>query len=136
MIYYPSRSLKTIGITAPSSGLPKELHSLLLEGKKRLKLRGFQVKLGDTVWTQQYAKSAPAKKRADELMAMFESDSIDFIVPPWGGELMIEILEHLDFSRIEPKWLMGYSDISGLLLAITLKTGLATAHGTNFIDLR
>ncbi len=34
------------------------------------------------------------------------------------------------------KWVLGYSDISGLLLAITLKTGIATAHGTNLIDLR
>ncbi|MGI2327008.1 S66 family peptidase [Planococcus sp. YIM B11945] len=136
MILYPSRPLETIGITAPSSGLSKELHGLLLEAENRLKRRGFKVKLGDTVWTQQFAKSAPADKRAAELMAMFENASIDFIVPPWGGELMVEVLEHLDFARIEPKWLLGYSDISGLLLAITLQTGIATAHGTNFIDLR
>jgi len=31
---------------------------------------------------------------------------------------------------------LGYSDISLLLLAITLNTGIATAHGTNLVDLR
>ena len=29
---------------------------------------------------------------------------------------------------------MGYSDISTLLFAITVVTGVATAHGTNFMD--
>lgn len=34
------------------------------------------------------------------------------------------------------KWILGYSDTSVLLLATTLKIGMATAHGTNFVDLR
>lgn len=57
-------------------------------------------------------------------------------MPPWGGELLIEMLELVDFSKMKSKWILGYSDISVLLLAVTLKTGIATAHGTNFIDLR
>ena len=49
---------------------------------------------------------------------------------------MIEILDSVDFDALQPKWIVGYSDISTLLLAVTLKTGIATAHGTNLIDLR
>lgn len=49
---------------------------------------------------------------------------------------MIEILDFVDFDALQPKWIVGYSDISTLLLAVTLKTGIATAHGTNLIDLR
>ncbi|TWT28365.1 S66 peptidase family protein [Planomicrobium sp. CPCC 101110] len=136
MITYPKRSLRTIGVTAPSSGLREELHPLLHLAKERQESRGFQVKIGETPWTQFEAKSAPAEKRAGELMRMWTDDSIDLIFPPWGGELLIEILEHLDFSRIGPKWIFGYSDTSVLLLAVTLTTGIATAHGTNIIDLR
>lgn len=58
------------------------------------------------------------------------------IFPTWGGELLIEILDFVDFDALQPKWIVGYSDISTLLLAVTLKTGIATAHGTNLIDLR
>jgi len=65
-----------------------------------------------------------------------KNDDIHIIIPPWGGELLIETLEFIDFENIQTKWILGYSDISLLLLAITLKTGIATAHGTNFIDLR
>lgn len=98
--------------------------------------KGFSVVAGETVWTQDKAKSAPASVRAAEFMEMMQSDEIGLIIPPWGGELLIEVLEYIDFSKIAPKWILGYSDLSVLLLAITLKTGIATAHGTNLIDLR
>lgn len=67
---------------------------------------------------------------------MMQDENIQMILPPWGGELLIEILDSVDFDALQPKWIVGYSDISTLLLAVTLKTGIATAHGTNLIDLR
>jgi len=136
MIQYPSTTIRTIGVTAPSSGVEKELHGLLEQTIKRQQERGFNVTVGKTAWTQHDAKSAPADIRAKEFMEMIQNPEIDAIIPPWGGELLIEILEHLDFSKIEAKWVLGYSDVSVLLLAITLNTGIATAHGTNIIDLR
>lgn len=136
MIRYPSAVIETLGITAPSSGVDKELHSLLEQTISRQQEKGFAVKVGKTAWTQENAKSAPAEVRALELMEMFNDPSIDAIIPPWGGELLIEILEYVDFKKIDPKWILGYSDTSLLLLTITLNTGIATAHGTNIIDLR
>ncbi|WP_353853715.1 S66 peptidase family protein [Bacillus sp. Bos-x628] len=137
MIQYPLlQKGQTIGVTAPSSGVQSSLHEMFQLSCQRMKERGFEVVCGDTVWQQQKAKSAPAKERAKELQQMMTSNDIDHIIPPWGGELLIEILEHLDFSNIQKKWILGYSDTSVLLLAITLKTGIATAHGANFVDLR
>lgn len=136
MIRYPGSAIKTIGITAPSSGVEKELHNLLEQTISHQRSNGYQVKVGDTAWTQNDAKSAPASVRASELMEMLNDPAIDVIIPPWGGELLIEILVYLKFEEIEPKWILGYSDTSLLLLAVTLNTGIATAHGTNVIDLR
>ena len=137
MIKYPSFSKgATIGVTAPSSGVGAELHDMFKLSCSRMEGNGFSVICGDTVWTQDKAKSSPAKKRADEFNEMMSNDQIDIIIPPWGGELLIEILEHIDFHNLKNKWVLGYSDTSVLLLAITLKTGIATAHGTNFVDLR
>ena len=136
MIHYPATTFKKIGITAPSSGVGKEQHHLLEQAIARQQQNGFDIKTGETAWTQELAKSAPAKKRVDEFMDMMNDPEIDFIFPPWGGELLIEMLEHVDFSRIQPKWVLGYSDLSVLLLAMTLKTGIATAHGPNIVDLR
>ncbi|MEH7225251.1 S66 peptidase family protein [Bacillus sp. JJ1566] len=116
MIQYPLfKNGATIGVTAPSSGVEKELHELVKSACNRLEQKGFNIVCGDTVWTQNKAKSAPAKKRAEEFNEMMNNEGVDLIIPPWGGELLIEILEHID---------------------LTLKTGIATAHGTNLIDLR
>lgn len=137
MIKYPLlKNGATIGITAPSSGVHSELHDLLELSCHRMKMNGFHVICGDTVWMQDKAKSSPAKIRANEFNTMMSDEQIDLIIPPWGGELLIEILEDIDFENLKTKWILGYSDISVLLLAITLKTGIATAHGTNLMDLR
>jgi len=137
MITYPHlQKGMTIGSTAPSSGLAKELHGLLQQASERLAGFGYPVVYGDTVWTQDKAKSASATVRAAEFMKMMQDAAMGLIVPPWGGELLIEIIEHLDYASMPAKWVLGYSDISLLLLAITLNTGLATAHGANLIDLR
>lgn len=137
MIKYPVLEKKaTVGVTAPSSGVEKELHELVKGSSRRLKERGINVICGETVWTQDKAKSADAPKRAQEFNKMMQDEATDLIIPPWGGELLIEVLEEIDFDNLKNKWVLGYSDISVLLLAITLKTGIATAHGTNLIDLR
>lgn len=137
MITFPFlKKRATIGVTAPSSGVEEELHELVKLSCSRLKAKGYCIICGDTVWTQDKAKSSPAKKRAQEFNEMMKNEAIDLILPPWGGELLIEILEELDFDNMKNKWVLGYSDTSMLLLAITLKTGIATAHGTNLIDLR
>ncbi|APH06005.1 S66 family peptidase [Bacillus weihaiensis] len=137
MMKYPLlKKDATIGVTAPSSGVPNELHKLVEGASKRLKAQGYEVVCGDTVWTQEKVRSSPAQVRAEELTKMMQDEQIDFIFPPWGGELLIEILEYLDFETLKEKWILGYSDLSVLLVAITLKTGIATAHGTNLVDVR
>ncbi|MBD7968572.1 S66 family peptidase [Paenibacillus gallinarum] len=137
MIQYPFLEKgTTIGVTAPSSGVDKTLHKLLEQAVLRLEAKGYGVVCGQTVWTQHKAKSAPASIRADELNDFLQNDKIGMIFPPWGGELLIEILDQIEYERIQPKWILGYSDTSVLLLAITLMTGIATAHGTNLMDIR
>ncbi|MFC7371950.1 S66 peptidase family protein [Fictibacillus iocasae] len=137
MIRYPFlKEGATIGVTAPSSGVPEDLHKLVEDACHRVKSMGYHVLCGNTVWTQNKVRSSSARFRADEFNTMMQDETIHLIFPPWGGELLIEMLEYIDFDNIQNKWIVGYSDISLLLLAITLKTGMATAHGTNFVDLR
>ncbi|MCA1053794.1 LD-carboxypeptidase [Rossellomorea aquimaris] len=137
MITYPVLKERAgIGVTAPSSGVPTELHHLLEQSKDRFVNKGYSVSFGDTAWKQEKVRSSSAEKRAAEFMEMMEDDSIEIIIPPWGGELLLEVLPFLDFDRMKEKWILGYSDTSALLFALTLRRGIATAHGTNFVDLR
>ncbi len=63
---------------------------------------------------------------------MLTDPTIRAVVPPWGGELAVEVLPHLDMQSIgsaEPTWLVGYSDVSTLLLPLTTGTGMARCTG-------
>ena len=54
--------------------------------------------------------SAPKEQRAAELTAMLTDPAIRAVVPPWGGELAIDLLDQLDWDALaaaEPTWLVG-----------------------------
>lgn len=128
----------TFAITAPSSGVPASLHPRIHKAKKQLEKLGNRVIIGETVWTQEAARSSSAEIRAAELMSFLTDPEIDALMPPWGGELLIQVLPRLDWDKLasgNPKWLIGYSDTSTLLCSYTLRTNIATAHTTNFFDL-
>lgn len=59
-------------------------------------------------------------------------------MPPWGGDLAMELLDLIDFdllSRSKPKWFVGFSDLSTLHFLLTMISGWATLHGPNLMDL-
>ena len=46
---------------------------------------------------------------------MFLDPAIRAIVPPWGGETAIDLLDILDWDALaaaEPTWLVGFSAVS------------------------
>jgi muramoyltetrapeptide carboxypeptidase LdcA involved in peptidoglycan recycling len=128
-----------IGVTAPSSGLGTEVFIKRFElVAKQLTEKGYNIIEGNCLRENDKHVSGTSKERADNLLKLWLNPAVDTIIPPWGGEVLIEILDLIDFDRImdsPAKWIMGYSDTSTLLFALTLKTGIATAHGINFMDL-
>ena len=125
-----------IGVTAPSSGVAVALRPRLNFAVEHLRGRGYDVVLGSCLGADSYV-SAPAADRAAELAAMLTDPSIRAVVPPWGGELAIDLLAHLPWDELaaaDPTWLVGYSDLSTLLLPLTVRTGIATLHGNNLMD--
>ena len=127
-----------IAVTAPSSGVQPALHARLGLVLAHLRAQGFEIVEGHCLRNEVASASAPADERAAELMAFLLRDDIVAIIPPWGGELAIELLDRLDWAALQaarPKWLLGYSDTSTLMLALTLRLGWATAHGPCLMDL-
>jgi muramoyltetrapeptide carboxypeptidase len=137
-ITYPSPLKKgsVIGITAPSSGVSGSFEARLNLVIRHLKDRGFEVKEGKCLRSDFKSVSAPAQERAADFIKLWNDPSVDAIVPPWGGEFLLNLLPYLDFEELakNPKWLLGYSDTSTLLFAITTMTGISTAHGMNLMD--
>ncbi len=137
---YPETSKKgplTIGVTAPSSGLGRQDFKDKFRAVKEFhESHGCSIDLGNCLEENERHVSASRQERAEEFMEMWARSDIDLILPPWGGEFLIDTLELLDFDKLKesPRWVQGYSDISTLLFAITTRTGIATAHGVNFMD--
>ena len=63
-------------------------------------------------------------------MAAFADPQVKAIMPGTGGYGTTRILDKLDYEviRKNPKILVGFSDITGLHIAINQKTGLVTFH--------
>ena len=127
-----------IGITAPSAGFGPALEARYQFAVRHLHNLGYRVKEGHCLRSPNEAMaSAPARERAAELTEMLQDSSIAAVIPPWGGEILIDILPLLDFSMLshcKPKWILGYSDLSTLILPYTLLTHTATAHGSNLME--
>ena len=133
----PLRPGDTIGITAPSAGVTNDLRPRLQFCLEKLEELGYKYRLGKCLLSDKIV-SASAQARANELMQMLLDDSLAAVIPPWGGELLIDILPLLDFRKLaryrKPKWIVGYSDISTFMLPYTLLTNIATLNGSNLLE--
>jgi muramoyltetrapeptide carboxypeptidase len=96
---------------------------------------GFQVSVPSHLYRQRGYLAGTDRERADELMAAFLDPRVKAIFPGTGGYGTTRIVDRLDYEAIRrhPKILLGFSDITGLHLAIHKKTGLVTFHGPNLM---
>jgi muramoyltetrapeptide carboxypeptidase len=71
------------------------------------------------------------QERADDLNAAIKDPTIKGIICLRGGYGTMRMLPMVDYDafRKHPKIVMGYSDITGLLNALTRKSGVVTYHG-------
>ncbi|WP_137293346.1 S66 family peptidase [Nocardioides dongxiaopingii] len=132
----PLRPGDTIAVTAPSSGVGAALRPRLDHNVAWLRARGYEVRVGDCLAGDRYV-SAPRAQRAAELTAMLADPTVRAVVPPWGGELLVDLLDQLDWTALadlEPTWVVGFSDLSTLLLPLTTRLGWASIHGSNLMD--
>jgi len=74
--------------------------------------------------------------RIDDIMEMFQNPEITLIIANRGGWGCNRIISNLDYQVIQanPKVIMGYSDLTGLLNAITATTGMITMHEPMGVD--
>jgi len=119
----------TIGLICPASALdgPRALN----EARDDLERLGFQTRPGRYCTARYGYLAGTDEQRASDVMAMFEDDGIDAIIAIRGGWGAMRILPLLDYDRIRsnPKPLIGYSDITSLLLAVYARAGIVTFHG-------
>lgn len=99
---------------------------------------GFNVVVGQYVYSWQGYVAATPQERASDLMSMFENPEVRAIIPVRGGTGVKDVIPYLDFNVINqnPKILTGYSDITVLLNVLYTWSNLITFHSLLLLDFR
>jgi muramoyltetrapeptide carboxypeptidase len=118
----------TLGIAAP--GGPVDAGKLAA-GEALLRQAGFQTLRRDDLLDRHSYLAGDDARRVDEFMQWIEDDRVDGIVCARGGYGCDRILAALDAGRVRAaaKPLVGYSDITALLLWQRRCAGLMGFHG-------
>ncbi len=117
-----------IGIAAPASPFDRESFD---RGVRVLHGMGFETVTPEGLSAAQGYLAGSDEHRAALLQRLFEDARIDAIACARGGYGSMRILPLLDYDRIaaHPKILIGFSDATALLAAITDRCGFADFHG-------
>jgi muramoyltetrapeptide carboxypeptidase len=121
----------TIGIAAPAS--PPDQPEIIDEAIDRFNAQGFKVKPGKYLRRRDGYLAGSDEERAADINALFADPEVRGIFALRGGYGSCRILPLLDYAaiRANPKPFVGYSDITAMHLAILVKSGLVTFHGSN-----
>jgi len=137
--YFPSSEMENItppplkpgdciGIIAPARRvLQQEINPAIrfLTGK------GFVVKTSPHLFSEHHQFAGTEEQRANDFIDMIKDKSVKAILCARGGYGSIRLLEHLNFRKLHqnPKWIVGYSDITVFHSLLNGWYGLETIHG-------
>lgn len=127
----PLKENSLIAITSPAS--PTNMTETRY-GRRFMKSHSCRVTNGYTVrWQKNQHRylSNTDEFRANEFMEYIANPDVNAIFTSRGGYGSIRILDRLDYDLIaqNPKMLIGFSDITALLIAIHIKSKIVTYHG-------
>jgi muramoyltetrapeptide carboxypeptidase len=123
----------TVGLIAPAS-YTFDLWRLD-DAAARVQALGLKPKFGKYVRGRRGFLSGTDDERLEDLHAMFADPGVGAVFALQGGYGTPRLLDRIDYDLIRrnPKILLGFSDITGLHLAIGKKAGLVTLHGPNML---
>lgn len=117
----------TVGIIAPSRLiLPNQLESAL----EVFKSWGLDVRQGHSLYASHGYFAGSDTQRLADLQGFINDSSIKAIFCARGGYGMTRIIDQVDLNPLHenPKWIIGFSDITALHLKLS-KNKLSSVHG-------
>ncbi len=117
-----------IGIVAPAR---KVVQQEILPAIKLLTIKGFIIKTSPHLFAEHHQFAGTDEQRAQDLMDMIEDKSVKAILCARGGYGTVRLLDHLNLRKLQlnPKWIVGYSDITVLHNYLNGWYGIETIHG-------
>ena len=121
------RAGDTVGLFASSSRLNQ---AQVDQGRTQIEALGFKVRLGPQVRAVDGHYAGTAAQRVDDLHRLWADPEVRALWSLRGGAGTAALLPHLDYAmmRRDPKPVIGYSDVTALLLALQQRAGLVCFH--------
>lgn len=118
-----------IGLVCTARKINTEELDFALEKLKEWKLEPV---IGSSVGKELHQFAGEDKERTKDFQRMMDDDSIKAILCARGGYGTVRILDRLNFTPFKrnPKWLIGYSDITALHAHIHTQFNIETLHAT------
>lgn len=118
----------TIAVVAPSRWPPADYLSAT---QQFFAQHGFKVVVHPQTQERWGRLAGSDAIRAAALMDVMTDPAIDAVICARGGVGAVRLLDQLDYNKLAktPKPLVGFSDITALLQAITRHSGFMTFHG-------
>ena len=119
----------SVGIVAPARKVSKKEMAPAIN---ILKQWGYEVVEGKYLYGRYNQFSGTNNERAADFQSMLDDDSIKAVFCARGGYGSVKIIDRLDFTqfRKNPKWIVGYSDITVFHSHINRHFGIQTLHAS------
>jgi muramoyltetrapeptide carboxypeptidase len=116
-----------VAITCPAKKLPEPMTDAIA----LLQSWGLEVVLGETVEASYHQFAGDDDLRARDMQRFIDDDDIKAIIAARGGYGAIRMIDKVDFGRFatNPKWLIGFSDITILHTHLFANYGVQSIHG-------
>lgn len=118
-----------VGIVSPARCISfEEVHPAI----RLLQRFNLEVVLGTHVFSRHHQLAGTDSQRIHDLQQMLDDPQIRAILCSRGGYGTVRIIDRLDFTRFcqNPKWIIGYSDVTVLHSHIHQRFGIETLHAT------
>lgn len=119
-----------IGLVCPAGFMPDERVSECIRVLNEE--WGFTTKVGNTIGNQYNYFSGTDDERLEDFQRMLDDDEVKAILCARGGYGLSRIIDRIDFSKFkkQPKWIIGFSDVTILHAHIYRNYYVATLHAT------
>ncbi|MBI2281736.1 MAG: LD-carboxypeptidase [Bacteroidetes bacterium] len=97
-----------------------------------LKLWGLEPVFGKNLFNANHQFAGTAKDRTADLQEALDNPEIKAVLCVRGGYGTVQLIDSIDFSNFKknPKWIIGYSDVTVLHNHINKNIGVQTLHAT------
>jgi len=117
----------TIGIVCPAGNISLEE---IQPAVNKMQEWGYKIRIGSSVGKKDFSQGGTDAERLADLQQMLDDKNIKAIMSARGGYGAVRIIDQIDFKKflLNPKWIIGFSDITVLHSHINRHFNIASIH--------